>query len=228
MNAMISDSDDDFVFDDEDEATGSTSPIKAVVFDLGGVILANGPRLAVISRLLGRTSSTADQEEVKAAIWKHRTEYDLGGDSTTYWHKVAAELGQPDEFDVGPVSAAEADRWGHPLPDAIDLLDELEEAHVKVAALCNAPRELARVFDDQEWAEDFVAARFSGVVGVLVPDPQMFELIEQDLGVEPEQIVFFDNSEKNVAGARERGWDARLWVDGRTAHEQLVELGVLS
>ena len=227
MNAMISDSEDDFDFED-DEVGGTDSHIKAVVFDLGGVILANGPRLAVISRLLGRSSSTADQEAVKAAIWKHRTEYDLGSDSVDYWHKVAAELGLPDEFDVGPVTSAEADRWGHPLPDAIDLLDELEDVPVKVAALCNAPRELARVFDDQEWAEVFDAARFSGIVGVMVPDAQMFELIEQDLDVEPGQIVFFDNSERNVEGARERGWDARLWVDGRTSHDVLLELGVLS
>lgn len=224
---VIPDSEDDFDFDDEIETGGPDSHIKAVVLDLGGVVLANGPRLAVISRLLGRTSSTADQEEVRAAIWKHRTEYDLGSEADDYWRKVADELGAPDDFDVSRVTAAEADRWGHPLPDAIDLLDELEESRVKVAALCNAPRQLARVFDDQEWAEVFTAARFSGVVGILVPDRRMFELIEEDLGVRPDQVVFFDNSEKNVAGAKEHGWDARLWQDGRAAHAQLVELGVL-
>lgn len=200
--------------------------IKAVVFDLGGVLIANGPRLGVLARLLGRTASKEDRAEVAEAIWKYRLAYDLGETSVDYWSKVANELGTTD-YDLGAVIGAEADRWSHILPDAIDLIDELEDAPVKLAALCNAPKDLAVGFDDFGWAMPFCAARFSGLTGILVPDPEMLQLMEKDLEVTSDQILFFDNNQAHVDAAKERGWDAHLWTDSDEARRILVDRGIL-
>lgn len=227
MTVFDSDQDDFFIREtDELRPTDRDLDIKAVVFDLGGVLIANGPRLGVIARLLGRTASNADQDEVEAAIWKFRRDYDLGGSAQDSWRQVAEELGATD-YDLSLVVAAEADRWAHPLPDAIDLLDQLEDAPVTVGALCNAPLELARVFDDQEWTEQFRSERFSGKTGTLVPDTSMFELVENDLHVTPSEVLFFDNNPEHVEAALAHGWDSHLWQGGEAAREVLVERGIL-
>lgn len=200
--------------------------IKAVVFDLGGVLVANGPRLGVLARLLGHNTSKEDRAAVAEAIWKYRLAYDLDESSEEYWSKVAEELGATD-YDLNAVIGAEADRWSHILPDAIDLIDELEDSSIKLGALCNAPRDLALGFDDFGWAMPFVAARFSGLTGILVPEKKMLKMLEKDLKVKPDEILFFDNNQAHVDGAKERGWDAHLWTDADEARRIVVDRGIL-
>ncbi len=49
-------------------------------------------------------------------------------------------------------------------------------------------------------------------LGATKPDPEAFERATAQLGIEPEQIVFFDDSEANVVAARAAGWDAHLYT----------------
>lgn len=46
----------------------------------------------------------------------------------------------------------------------------------------------------------------SAEVGVRKPDPKIFEIAEKRCGVEPPDILFIDDQMKNLAVAKERGW----------------------
>ena len=50
-------------------------------------------------------------------------------------------------------------------------------------------------------------------VGHRKPSPEYFAEVTTKLGVKPEQILFFDDSEENVAGAQAAGWAAHLYRD---------------
>ncbi|WP_165795243.1 HAD family hydrolase [Deinococcus koreensis] len=53
----------------------------------------------------------------------------------------------------------------------------------------------------------------SCAVGHRKPSPDYYAEVTRRLGLEPEQIVFWDDNAENVRGAREAGWQARLYTD---------------
>lgn len=64
----------------------------------------------------------------------------------------------------------------------------------------------------------------SSVVGAQKPEEAIFEAAERAAGVSPEQICFFDNSQKNVEVAKARGWQGFVY-DPQRAAESARELG---
>jgi putative hydrolase of the HAD superfamily len=54
-------------------------------------------------------------------------------------------------------------------------------------------------------------------VGLAKPDPSIYRLTEERLGVHPDEIVFIDNHEPHVRAAQACGWHGVLHTDtGRT------------
>jgi putative hydrolase of the HAD superfamily len=51
---------------------------------------------------------------------------------------------------------------------------------------------------------------YSHEVGLGKPDPEVYELTAERLGVAPDEIVFLDDVPANVAAARAAGWHAVL------------------
>ena len=56
----------------------------------------------------------------------------------------------------------------------------------------------------------------SGIFGIAKPDQEFFKKIQVLEELEPNQIFFIDDSEKNVLGARNVGWGAHLFSDNST------------
>jgi len=59
----------------------------------------------------------------------------------------------------------------------------------------------------------FDSVIFSSDVGLVKPDPAIYELALSELGVQPEQALFVDDLAENVAGARAVGMAALLHRD---------------
>jgi putative hydrolase of the HAD superfamily len=53
----------------------------------------------------------------------------------------------------------------------------------------------------------------SQIVGHAKPGAEIYQLVQRNLGVEPEQIVFFDDRADNVATASQLGWRAFMYRD---------------
>jgi epoxide hydrolase-like predicted phosphatase len=68
-------------------------------------------------------------------------------------------------------------------------------------------REAERCWGFEEITDDIV---YSHEVGLLKPDPRIFALATDRLGVRPEEIAFLDDVEANVDAARAVGWHAVL------------------
>ncbi len=65
---------------------------------------------------------------------------------------------------------------------------------------------------------------FSGVLGMKKPDARFYEAVEAALGLSGEQIAFWDDSPRHVDAAKERGWQAELYIDYETFQRQFLEL----
>ena len=79
-------------------------------------------------------------------------------------------------------------------------------------------------YDRDMLAELFDAAVISAEVGLHKPQPEIYALASQRLGVEPEQCVFVDDLRENCAGAEAVGMTAILHRDVPETIARLQEL----
>jgi putative hydrolase of the HAD superfamily len=192
------------------------SPSEIIVFDLGDVLV---PSAGVLVRLAAEVGVSTEQ--LSPAYWRHRRDYDLGGDETAYWESVLTLLGrEADPLLIRRLNALDATKWSV-LPAASQvLLDQL--ADVRLGLLSNAPAPLASSVRAAGWTAALEVLVFSADLGLVKPDPQIYASADAAYETAPADVVFFDDRRENVVAARTHGWDAHLWVDGTTAADVLA------
>jgi len=92
----------------------------------------------------------------------------------------------------------------------------------KVGLLSNAWDDLRKTMHDR-WNMDvlFDDLIISAEVGLVKPDPRIFQLALERLGVQPEEAVFIDDMLVNVEAANQQGWAAIQFLDTK---QTLVDL----
>jgi HAD superfamily hydrolase (TIGR01509 family) len=98
--------------------------------------------------------------------------------------------------------------WAGELFDgARELLAETSRKH-RVACLCNSNDiQWPRVRDELALGQWFSDQFVSHELGLAKPQPEIYERVTTALGVTPSEVVFFDDSQPNVAGAIHAGWE---------------------
>lgn len=95
------------------------------------------------------------------------------------------------------------------------LLAETSRKH-RVACLCNSNHiQWPRVRDELALGEWFSDQFVSHELGLAKPQPEIFDHVTTALRVPARQIIFFDDSQPNVTGAIQAGWEA-YQVQGAT------------
>lgn len=67
----------------------------------------------------------------------------------------------------------------------------------------------------------------SAMLGARKPSPEIYLSAAERAGVKPEEILFFDDREENVAGAQAVGMDAILFTTADAAREELKKRGIV-
>jgi epoxide hydrolase-like predicted phosphatase len=182
--------------------------IHAVFFDLGGVLL--------------RTADFSPREQLAKRLGMKRLELEefiFGGESgdraqkgeisvRQHWANLAAHL----HYSLKEVKDLVDEFFAN---DELDLalLDYVRYLHknYKTALLSNAWDDLRQVIAERWHFEDaFDDMIISSDVGMVKPDPRIFRLAVERLGVEPNQAVFVDDMQRNVEGAKSVGLRA-IW-----------------
>lgn len=106
-------------------------------------------------------------------------------------------------------------------PDVLPCLEAL--AAYPLGMITNGDGDQQRQKLDQTGiAGYFNSVVVSGDVGVAKPGRQIFERSAEELGLQPDELLFIgDNPENDVRGALQAGWEA-IWLN-RTGSEQQVE-----
>lgn len=197
-------------------------PIRAVIFDMGGVInrsMDDTPRQQLAQRLgvpveklydMVFNSETAAQASIgELSVLEH-------------WQAVTAALGlSPHEMDEFQAQFWQGDRVDYSL---VDYLRSLRERY-KTALLSNAWDDLRHVLEEK-WkiADAFDVIIISSEVGLVKPDGRIYELALERLGVAPAEAVFVDDFEHNVEAARSLGLHAVHFRSPQQAIEELEQL----
>lgn len=66
----------------------------------------------------------------------------------------------------------------------------------------------------------------SSEMGRRKPDPEAFGHVAQEIGIEPEGVLFFDDAEENVRGAEAAGMQAVLVTSTKDVQDALDRLGL--
>ncbi len=203
----------------------SLAPVQAVIFDIGNVLIEWQPE-----RYYDRVIGPARRAEMFAALDLHgmNDRVDRGENFTRVVTEFAA---------ANPDWQAEImlwhDTWIEMAQPAIDhsvrLLRALRRAGVPVFALTNFGIETFEIgVANYPFLEEFDRRYVSGHMGVIKPEPRIFEMVEEDCGLPPGALLFTDDRADNIAAAAARGWQTHLFEgpDGWAA--RLVSAGLLT
>jgi putative hydrolase of the HAD superfamily len=199
-------------------------PYDAVVFDLGGV-LAELSGVARMRELAGMVDDGEVWRRWLACEWVRRFERGhCGGDD--FAAGIVGDWALPIDADtfltefrdwlVGPYAGAE------------QLVADVRATGVTVACLSNTNR-VHWEAGAQAWPlfSAFDRAFLSFEIGLVKPDAEVFAHMTTALDLPPYRVLFLDDNEVNVDGARAAGLAARRVQGVAEARETLEELGVI-
>ena len=197
---------------------------EAVVFDLGGVLVELGG-VEEFGQLVGETREEVIWQRWLGSEWVRRYERGLCS-REAFAEGAVAEFGialPPQEF------LDRFLRWPKGLLPGAEALVRGVRTDLHVACLSNT--------NELHWNHQLDAfglrALFeqhftSHELGMVKPDREIYDHLVTALGLPPERIVFLDDNQLNVDGARAAGLDAHRTVGVAQARAVLGERGLLS
>jgi epoxide hydrolase-like predicted phosphatase len=201
--------------------------IKAVIFDLGGVLVRTEfPEVRQrLETRLGFPPGTLGQTVWGGEDWElaqiGRISYE------EYWQRVGAALSFSTEQEIGDFRREyfSGDRVDE---DLVSLIRKLRVRH-KIGLLSNAPDRLGTWLDEEWGIKDlFDSIVYSAKVGIAKPDPRIFHLSLEQLGVAAPEALFIDDYPRNIDAALALGMRAIRFTNTEALREELqqyVDLG---
>jgi epoxide hydrolase-like predicted phosphatase len=177
-------------------------PIKAVIWDIGGVIMRTedqAPR-AELAEELGVTRVYLNELVFDG---EQGTRAQIGEISRMeLWDYVRSEL----QLAPGEYPDLHERFFGGDVLDT-DLVDFIRslKPRFKIGIISNAWSQIEEALVEWGINDAFEVVVGSGDVGIMKPDPRIFQIALERLSVEPSEAVFVDDFIQNVSGAQALG-----------------------
>ena len=199
--------------------------IKVAAFDIGKVLLDFDYGIFV-RRMAPRTQMDVPALDAFLNQSPLLAQYESGQlTSPEFFAVVQKETG----FDgTEPEFAAHFEDIFTPINEIIALHATLVASGLPTYTLSNtnemAVRHISRAYDF--WPR-FTGHILSHEVGVLKPNPKIYEIFEQTTGCQSNEILYLDDLPPNIAAAKSRGWQAIEHSAPETTLKTIRELGLL-
>lgn len=79
-----------------------------------------------------------------------------------------------------------------------------------------------------DFLSEFDRKYVSGEMGVIKPDPLIYQMVEQDCGLTGAQLLFTDDRADNITAAARRGWRTHQFESWQGWARRLVAEGLLT
>jgi len=200
--------------------------IKAVVFDYGQVISLPHDQAAIdlLAKLAGVESA-----KFEPVLWGLRDEFDRGTvTAKKYYEDVFSSLGiSADDKKIDELIEQDFKSWQDIDSGTVALMEDVKKAGYTLGILSNMPHEFLA------WARNGVpvfslsdVSLFSCEHNLIKPEKAIYEKLLSMLNMEGPEVVFFDDKEENINGARDLGIKAFLWKNPQQARGELISMGV--
>lgn len=207
-------------------------PIEFVYFDLGNVLVTFDPHVAC-QNIAERLNVSVDDAHHAIYATGLQDQFEHGNiDGKQYVDELCAHLDvqrQPSSAFEQKILDAISDMF-QPVNNMRTVLDGVRQAGFGVGLLsntCHAHWDWIRRQHYPATEFSFDAVILSYEVGSMKPDAEIYVAAEQAAKVNADRILFLDDREANVQGARHRGWRSEQCVGGPAVLETLGRAGVL-
>lgn len=199
--------------------------IKAVIFDIGNVLIEWQPerfydaeigearRRAMFNTvdLHGMNDRVDRGGDFRGVIYDTADAYPEFGDEIRMWHDRWLELATPE------------------ITLSVHTLSTLRARGTPVFALTNFGKDSFTLAEKHYPFLKFFDRRYiSGHMGVIKPEPRIYEMVEADCGLSGGDILFTDDRQDNIDAANARGWQTHLFEGAEGWVECLVQAGLLT
>jgi len=200
--------------------------IKAIVFDLGGVLIQvyQEERFRGLEARWGLSPG-----QVAEVLWRspeHRLAEVGAITDAEYWRRIAPRLGL---HTPEAVRAFQQDVFG-PVEVTASMVELVRRLHgpYRTGLLSNATDTVTPAFIAERYGlgELFDVEIVSALVGLAKPDPAIYRLALERLGTAPEATIFVDDYPPNVAAAAALGIQAIHFTAYGALIAELEERGV--
>lgn len=200
--------------------------IKAVIFDLGGVLIDWNPRY-LYRKLFDQEEGISDfLARVCTSDWNEEQD---AGRSLEEGTAALLTLHPGHEARIRAYYGRWEEMLGGEIPGTLALLKELKDkGSCRLFALTNWSRETFPIALDRfvflQWFEGIVV---SGTEGIRKPERAFYQLLLDRYSVNVEEALFIDDNLRNVLAAREMGMQAVHFRDPEALRGALEENGLL-
>lgn len=200
-------------------------PIDAVVFDIGNVLVRWDPE-SYYDKTIGedrRRAMFADVDlhqmndvvdrggSFRGTIYDYAETYPEWRDEIRMWHDGWIEMAQP------------------VIAQSLVLMRALRAKGVAVYALTNFGVEsFAYAETHYPFLGEFDRRYISGYMKVAKPDPEIYQMLEDDCKIAPGNLLFTDDRQENIEAAGRRGWQCHLFKDPQGWTECLMSHNLLT
>jgi 2-haloacid dehalogenase len=200
--------------------------IRHIVFDIGNVLIEGHPERIYLNRIPDPVARRRFLSEVCSPEWN------LEQDRGRSWEDAETVLIEKYPAEVDLICAYRQNFWNDlvvgEIGGTVAILEELISSGADVTALTN--------WASDTWAEtpsrfpfvtSFRGVTVSSHIGLIKPDPAIFEHHAAAYDLDPSGTLLIDDSAPNVAGARSVGWQAELFTDPGKLRVDLKSHGFL-
>lgn len=199
--------------------------IKAVIFDIGNVLIEWQPeryydakigedrRRAMFAQLdLHGMNDIIDRGgDFRQTIYDWADKTPEWAEEIRLWHDDWLEMAKP------------------AIPRSVRLLRALRAQGTPVHALTNfGIGTWAIATPAYDFLNEFDHAFVSGHMGVIKPEARIYEMVEEQLNLPGEALIFADDRLDNIKAAEARGWKTHHFTGAVGWAQRLVEEGLLT
>ena len=198
-----------------------TSELNAVIFDMDGVLIDSEP---IASRVV-----TGEARRFGAELTPDVLEASRGMLGRDFWASIKSRYNLPepvqyyiDHFNVD----LEIAEYSPAIisPGSVNLMTELRKASIRTALATSASkRRMEAVLEIMDWTDTFDAVVCGADVKNGKPDPEVFWLAAERLGMAPENCLVIEDSGRGIRAALAAGMVAVGYTGLGATAESLAE-----
>lgn len=197
--------------------------IKAVMFDYGGVIKVGHPLSKGLNEVWGISDEEIKQTKERRRPFSAQATKGLL-DEKQYLQKVFEILRKkaPDDC-IEKVKQNYRETFVF-FPEIIVLIEKLKKENFKTAVLSNIFKFEADVIREKHGYDGFDLLILSCEVGMMKPEPEIYSLAIERLGVKPDECIFIDDKEENLIPANKIGMKTVLAKNPKQIVEDVLDI----
>jgi putative hydrolase of the HAD superfamily len=178
-------------------------PIEGLILDFGEVLTRSQPR-AVLERMA--TLVRLPMDELLSRYWRHRADYDGGLTGEEYWRRVLDGSGSVSGEVIADLIDADFQSWSDYRPEVWDIAAAFRARGGRTAMLSNGVVEIVnRLRSERRLERWFDVVIASCEVGRCKPDPEIYRICLDRLGLTADATLFVDDRMENIQAARDIG-----------------------